>query len=589
MPKKTLLPAVMALAVFASTAWADAGPMVLWYTQPAEKWTEALPIGNGRFGAMIFGGTDRERIQFNDDTLWIGSPHDYSHQGAAEYLPEIRRLFFEGKQREAEKLATEHFMSVPIRQIPYQPFGDLSLQFPGHDKPTDYRRQLDIDAAVATTRYRVDGVTFTREVIASAPDNAIAVRITADTPGRIGFTATLSSVHPGALTRAAGENRLALVGDMTGVKYRGDDGTDIESTTRFEAQLQVSVEGGKVTVSDAAIEVAGADAATLILAGATSYVNFRDLSADPKARCEKILAGVAGKSYASIRQAHVADHQRLFRRVVLDLGTTAKIDQPTDRRIQSFGDGDDPQLAALYFQFGRYLLIASSRPGSQPANLQGLWNESPDPPWDSKYTCNINTEMNYWPAEPCNLAECHLPLFDALDELVVAGPQHGQAALRLPRLGAAPQLRSVARHRPDQRLQPRHLAGRRRMALPASLVALRVQRRPRVPRPAGLSDHEGGGPVLRRLPGERPAQRQGLAHLRPVELARAGRVGHGAHDGPPDRPRAVCQLHRGEQDSRRRRRPAQQLIEKRGQIAPNQIGQYGQLQEWLEDTDDPKN
>ena len=589
MPKKTLLPAVMALAVFASTAWADAGPMVLWYTRPAEKWTEALPIGNGRFGAMVFGGTASERIQFNDDTLWIGSPHDYSHQGAAEYLPEIRRLLFEGKQREAEKLATEHFMSVPIRQIPYQPFGDLSLQFPGHDKPTDYRRQLDIDAAVATTSYRVDGVTFTREVIASAPDNAIAVHITADTPGRIGFTATLSSVHPGASTRAVGKDRLALVGDMTGVKYRGNDGTDIESTTRFEAQLQVSAEGGKVTVSDAAIEVAGADAATLILAGATSYVNFRDLSADPKARCEKILAGVAGKTYASIRQAHVADHQRLFRRVVLDLGTTAKIDQPTDRRIQSFADGDDPQLAALYFQFGRYLLIASSRPGSQPANLQGLWNESPTPPWDSKYTCNINTEMNYWPAEPCNLAECHLPLFDALDELVVAGRNtaklhygcrgwvlhhnfdlwRGTAPINASNHGIWP----VGGAWLCQHLWwhyefsgDREFLARRAYPIMKAAALFFVDYLVKDPRNdkgwllSGPSNSpEQGGLVMG------PTMDHQIVRELFANCIEASRI------------LGVDEELRNE------------LIEKRGQIAPNQIGQYGQLQEWLEDTDDPKN
>jgi len=418
MTKTTLLPMLLVLLTTA-VAFADPGPMVLWYDKPAGKWTEALPLGNGRLGGMVFGGTETERIQFNDDTVWAGAPHDYSHEGAAKYLAEIRKLLFENKQRDAQSLAGQHFMSVPLRQMPYQPFGDLNLQFAGHGAASDYRRQLDIDQAVATTSYKVDGVTFTREVLSSNPDNVIAVRITADKPGKLNFTASLSSPHGDASTKAAGDDVLALSGKLKDYTSKRT-GAKVIGSIKFEARLKVSLEGGSATVTDDAIEVKGANAATLLLAGATNYKDFEDLSADPAARCKEALEAVAEKKYDAIRNDHVADHQALFRRVVLDLGTSNATRLPTDRRLTAFNE-EDPQLAALYFQFGRYLMIAGSRPGSQPLNLQGLWNESTSPPWESKYTININTEMNYWPAETCNLAECAGPLFDALDELAVSG------------------------------------------------------------------------------------------------------------------------------------------------------------------------
>lgn len=413
-----LCPALLACTFFLSGlrhAEPTEGGWVLWYRQPAEKWVEALPVGNGRLGAMVFGGAESERIQFNEDTLWQGEPHDYSHEGAAEHLPTIRKLLFEGKQRDAERLAMEHFMSVPLRQKAYQPFGDLLLDFPGHGKANDYRRQLDIDSAVAAVRYQVGGVTFQREVFASAPARVIVVRIIADKPGQVSFTARLASPHPGSKTRAEGNDQLALSGGVEG------------GAIAFEARLLVSADGGKMKVSDKNIEVRGANAATLILAGATNHVNFKDVGADPAQRCEKVMKAVKGKRYDVLRKAHVADHQRLFRRVALDLGQSERSKLPTDERIKMLAEGEDPQLAALYFQFGRYLTIASSRPGSQPANLQGIWNESMRPPWESKWTVNINTEMNYWPAEPCNLAECHQPLFDMLKEVMISGRKTAKA------------------------------------------------------------------------------------------------------------------------------------------------------------------
>jgi len=408
--------ALTALALDA--AHSDPGPMVLWYSSPAEKWVEALPLGNGRLGAMVFGGPETERLQINDDTLWTGRPHDYSHEGAAGYLPRVRKLLFEGEQREAQRLAQEHMMSVPLRQYSYQPLCDLKIQFPGHGRATGYRRELDLDAALARVRYQVDGVTYTREVLSSAPDQVIAVHLASQGKGTLSFQGRLESPQPGTVMAAAGGDRLALRGELR----PGDHPSGKkENCLKFEARLLVRAEGGETSVTDEGVEVRGAARATLFLAAATSHRNFRDVSADPGARCDRVLQGVMNKSYQEVRRAHLADHRRLFRRVELDLGTTDAVKLPTDRRIKEFSGENDPQLISLYFQFGRYLMIAGSRPGTQPLNLQGIWNESLRPPWECKWTVNINTEMNYWPAEVCNLAELHLPLFDMIDEVAISG------------------------------------------------------------------------------------------------------------------------------------------------------------------------
>ncbi len=391
---------------------ADGDSMTLWYQEPASEWVEALPIGNGHFGAMVFGGTSQARYQFNHDTLFSGEPHDYAHPNAVSVLPELRRLLFEGRQQEAHRLANREFMSISSRghnrQEAYQPFGDLTIDFPGHENVDRYRRELDIDRAIASVRYQAGGVTYVREVFASYPDDAIVVRLESDQPGKISCLVSLSSPHADTTTTSAGDNSLTLNGKV-------EDGE-----TRFQARLLVRTSGGSTTASDGRLEIIAADSATLILVGASSFVNFRDISGDPDARNIQTLKRIGSRSYATLRSRHVADHQELFRRVSLDLGSSDQADLPTDQRLKRFGPRD-PQLAALFFQYGRYLLIASSRPGSQPANLQGIWNESKTPPWDSKWTININTEMNYWPAEMTNLAECHRPLFDALEDLSQTG------------------------------------------------------------------------------------------------------------------------------------------------------------------------
>ena len=429
---------LMCFAV-ATVARAGADSQRLWYRQAATKWVEALPVGNGRMGAMVFGGTADERIQFNEDTLWTGHPHDYSHAGAAQVLPEIRRLVAEGNAKGAAKLLRERFLSIPVRQRAYQPFGDLRLQFPGHEHVSDYRRELDLDAAVARTNYVVDGVRYERQVFVSYPDRVIVVRLTADKPGRVSFTLRLDTPHKVSQIDLLGADTIRLTGqvqDPNRFQYgqitaeRASPPREPEPVQtdgiRFEARVRVLADGGTTTAADAGIRVEGANAATLVLAAATSFNTFHDISGDPAARVSPILSAACAKRFDAILARHLEDHRRLFRRVALDLGHTARADLPTDERIarvKAEGLAGDPALAALEFQYGRYLLIACSRPGGQAANLQGIWNESLDPPWESKYTTNINLEMNYWPVEVANLGECHEPLFDLIADCAVTGHQ----------------------------------------------------------------------------------------------------------------------------------------------------------------------
>jgi alpha-L-fucosidase 2 len=397
---------------------------LLWYDKPAEKWTEALPIGGGRLGAMIFGGTAEERIQFNEDTLWAGKPRNYVRAGSADIVPQVRALLAEGKIIEAQDLARAKMLSDPVRQKPYQAFGDIRLAFPGHEAPANYRRELDLDSAVATTRYEVDGVTYTREVLASYPDNVVALRLTTSRPGALTFGVRLDSPHKAAATTAAtgGAPRLELTGDVE------PDGM------RFAATLRVLADGGTTRADGQSLRVEGADSATLLLVAATSFKTWEDISADPTARCAAYLTALAARDYASLRATHVADHRKLFRRASLDLAKTEFSVLPSDARIQRLRKGasldTDPALAALHFNYGRYLLIACSRPGTQPANLQGIWNESLNPPWEGKYTTNINVQMNYWIAELTGLGECHEPLFDAIDDLRVSGARTAEQLYR---------------------------------------------------------------------------------------------------------------------------------------------------------------
>ena len=362
---------------------------------------------------MIFGRTANERLQINEDTLFAGGPYDPSNPEALETLPEARRLIFGGQYKEASDLIGAKMMARPLKQMPYQPLGDLTLDFAGHANAANFRRELDLDTAIATVTYIIGGVKFTREIFASPIDQVIVVHLTANVPDQISFNASLSSVQRSSVETDTG-NTLVMRG-------QNGDANGIQGVLKFDARLTVIADGGSVATENKSISVRKANRVLLLLAAATSYRSYKDTSGEPTKLSSDTLAKARQKSFAQLRATHIEEHRRLFRRVDLNLGTTQAAHLPTNLRPAEFLKGNDPQLAELYFQYGRYLLISSSRPGTQPANLQGLWNDSMTPPWESKYTININTEMNYWPAETTNLAECHEPLLRMVSELVENG------------------------------------------------------------------------------------------------------------------------------------------------------------------------
>jgi len=383
--------------------------LMLWYRQPAEEWNEALPVGNGRLGAMVFGGIQKERMQLNEDSLWDGYPRDTNNPEALEALPKVQKLLFEGKNAEATEIAGKKMMGVPQTVKSYQSLGDLFLQFPDTDEVNDYRRELNLDTGIACTTYSKEDACFTREVFSSAVDDVLVIRLECNKPGKISFNASLERVQD-AKSKSIADDTLILYGQC------GDKGM------KFASYLKAITEGGDIKTSDDKISINEADSVTLILSAATSYINQKDAGGDPNAICENTLNNIEGKSYKSIKEEHIIDHQKLFRRVELNLGMTDAVNLPTDERLAAVKEGnDDPHLFALYFQFGRYLLMSSSRPGCFPANLQGIWNEHMNAPWNSDFHTNINLQMNYWPAEVCNLSECHKPLFDYMDTLVEPG------------------------------------------------------------------------------------------------------------------------------------------------------------------------
>jgi alpha-L-fucosidase 2 len=397
---------------FVCSALSRDDQLLLWYDEPAAQWTDALPIGNGRLGAMVFGDGEYELLQLNEDTLYAGRPYDPNNPEALKALPEVRRLIFDGRYREAHDLVGAKMMARPLKQMPYQPVGLLRLAFT-HGTVTNYRRQLDLNTAIASVTYKEGPVTFTREVFASPVDQVIVVSLTVDQPGQLSFTTTFESAQEVTVS-IEGPHTLALRG-VNG------DAFGIKGGLKFEARVQVLARGGKSLAQHEKIVVTGADSALLLISAATSYRNYKDISGNPAVIAADHLLRASRKSLANLRAAHVREHQRLFQRVKLDLGRTVAANLPTDERPTKFLQGLDPHLATLYFQYGRYLLISSSRAGTQPANLQGIWNFLMEPPWESKYTININTEMNYWPAETTNLSECHEPLLRMVSELVENG------------------------------------------------------------------------------------------------------------------------------------------------------------------------
>lgn len=419
---------------FLSESNAPAEKLSLWYRQPAKVWTEALPIGNGRLGAMIFGGIEGERIQLNEDTLWGGSPYNPNNPEALAALPEVRKLVFDGKYKEAENLIQAKMMSKPIKQMPYQTIGDLRLAFPAPSNVSNYRRELNLDNAIAKVSYKIGDTTYTREMFSTAVDNVIVIRLTADKKGQISFSASMQTPQKGTVSIENG-NTLVLNG-------KNGSSNGIEGKLKFQNRVLFKNFGGKIesncedakplfadysplgkdvkpTIQKTCLSIKNADSVTILISAATSYKNYNDVSGDETAKAKLPITKAETKTYENLKTAHVADYQKLFRRISLNLGETSPL--PTDERIKNFANSTDTDFAALYYQFGRYLLIASSRPGTQPANLQGIWNDSMSPPWNSKYTININTEMNYWLAEPTNLSELTEPLTALVEDISKTG------------------------------------------------------------------------------------------------------------------------------------------------------------------------
>ncbi|MCA9236354.1 MAG: glycoside hydrolase family 95 protein [Planctomycetales bacterium] len=566
---------------------APSSDLELWYDAPAEKWVEALPIGNGSLGAMIFGGVGEARYQFNIDTLWTGSPHSYVHPGAAGVLPRLRELLFAGDQRAAERLASERFMSKPLRQMAYQPCGDLVLEFPGQEAGADYRRALDLDAATATTTYRANGVNYTRRAFASYPAGAIIIELTCSEPGALKFTGRLTSPHADATVTAVDERAVRMTGRVREAASESAD--EPANEMMFAARLQVLETDGECDSAGGEIAVRNATRATLALTAATNFVDFRTLAPERLLQCDRAAEALVGRTFAQLHAEHLADYQPLFRRVSLDLGPVAPEQLPTDRRVVLARQQPDPALDALFFQYGRYLLLACSRPGSQPANLQGLWNDQLDPAWGSKYTTNINTEMNYWPAETANLPECAKPLFGMVRDVAVTGAEtarvhydadgwvlhhntdlwRGTAPINASNHGIWPTGGAwLCQHLWEHYLFTQDEEFLRDTAYPlmknsAAFFADNLVEDPRseehwlVSGPSN-SPEQGGlvmGPTM---------DHQIIRTLFANTIA------------------AAKQLQVDEEF-------CEQLAELRARIAPNRIGRLGQLQEWMEDADDPNN
>jgi alpha-L-fucosidase 2 len=563
----------------------------LQYDQPAKEWVEALPVGNGRMGAMVFGGVAGERLQLNESSVWTGGPHSYAHPGAAKHLPEIRRLLFAGKQREAEELAEREFMSVPLRQQFYQPMTDLRLKLEGinPDNVLDYRRSLDLEAATATTTYKANGVNYERRVFASFPDQVIVVTLKADKPGALSFNANLPTPHKRSESSGIDDKTIELRALVNNANIGGDD--KAEGQVRFATRLRVAETDGKVAVTDGEVRVTDASHATLLVTAGTNVIDFRDLSANPSERAAADLNAASKHSTDELLRRHRADHRGLFDRVELSFGEASKEahEQSTDDRLVASKQTSDPDLAALVFHYGRYLMIASSRPGGQPANLQGLWNQDLAPAWGSKYTVNINTEMNYWLTEPCNLGECNQPLFEALGEIAVTGAEVAKEHYAAPGW--------VLHHNFD----------RWRGAAPINASNHGIW-------PTGgawLCQHlwlhylySGDDAFLRgtAYPLMKGAAEFFAAYLVEDPRSEDKRLISGPSNSPEQGglvmgPTMDHQIIRdlfantiaaskvlGVDDDLRHN-----LTDLRARIAPNHVGKHGQLQEWLEDVDDPNN
>ena len=398
---------------------------LLWHKKPAVKWENAYPVGNGRLGAMIYGGIKEEKIQLNEDTYWTGGPYSTVVKGGYKELPKIQKLIFEGKPLEAHKIFGRHLMGYPVEQQKYQALANLHLFFNEDLEVENYKRWLDLSEGIAGVEYTANGITYLREVLSSHVDQTIAIRLTASKPGMINFDTELRGVRNSAHSNYATdyfrmdgkeENELILTGKSA--DYMG-----IEGKLRYEARAQVHANGGKVERDGTRIKVSNSNSVTILFVAATNFIDYKNVSGNEKASVQQYLENLENKDYDTIRNGALKDYKILFERVELDLPSTSNSFLPTDERMVNIQTNPDPQMSSLSYQFGRYVLISSSRPGTQPTNLQGIWNKDMNPSWDSKYTTNINTEMNYWPAEASNLSELTEPLFKMIEELTDQGAQ----------------------------------------------------------------------------------------------------------------------------------------------------------------------
>lgn len=431
---RSVVPAVILIFISFCAIAQEISPgskdMLIWYNRPADSaWLDGLLIGNGFMGANVFGKVEKERIALNESTFWSGRPHDYNDTGAHRYFEKIKELVFAEKFKEAEKMANEHFYGKPAAQQAYQPLGDLLLNFTGSGQPIkDYYRELDMETGVVKINYTDGDVKMTREVFLSYPDRVMVMKITGSKPGRVSVEATLNSHF--TMGVFAKDDQLLLNGTWKYVPEKESwliakvEGTGMN----FQTALLAIPENGKLITTDSSLVITGANSVTFILTAATSFVNYKNISGDRAATCKKILAAIKGKDFDRLKKTHVEDFSKLMGRVHLTIGDTLMNKRPTNERLADLAKGKpDPDLVSKIFQFGRYILAASSRPGSEPANLQGRWNEDLLPNWGSKYTVNINTQMNYWPAEVTNLSECHLPLFAMLKDLSESGAKTAKA------------------------------------------------------------------------------------------------------------------------------------------------------------------
>lgn len=421
---KIMLMAVMLCGLLEQTQAQQ--KMKLVYDKPAADWNEALPIGNSRLGAMVFGDPSREQIQLNEETIWAGEPGNNVPKNTYDKIVEIRRLLAEGKSAEAQALSNETFPRQSPEDLdygmPYQTFGSLWLNFPGHEAFTDFHRELDIQDAVARTSYTVNGVRYNREVFASFTDDVVLVRLTSSKKNALSFSIGLSTPQ---IQHALASTHQQLI-------LKGTSGSfDVKTgKVQFEGIVRPILKGGKLSTHGDRLSVDNADEVILYISIGTNFNKYNDLGGNPSKRAQAKLDKAIGTKYAQALQNHSQKYQSFFNRVQLDLGTSAQAAKTTDVRVREFATTSDPELVSLYFQFGRYLLISSSQPGGQPANLQGIWNDKLNPPWDSKYTVNINTEMNYWPAEVTNLSEMHEPLFSMLEDLSITGQESAKEMYR---------------------------------------------------------------------------------------------------------------------------------------------------------------